>query len=161
MSKDYTYSVKNLNTIKDMRESQEEPEIVKRSDEEPMNRRLQFKQYEELIDETAIYPARGNNLMYPLLKLCGEVGEIHEKLGKHLRDGENAGMGSMINTMMGIGFDNEFREELLKEVGDVLWYLAAISYELDSSLEEVAFKNIDKLQSRKDRGKIKGSGDNR
>ena len=71
-----------------------------------------------------------------------------EKIKKVIRD--NGGV-----------ITEEKREELKKEIGDVLWYAAGLSAELGLSLEDVAAFNIAKLQSRKERGVIKGSGDNR
>jgi len=53
------------------------------------------------------------------------------------------------------------KEEIAKELGDVLWYLAQMASELGASLEDVARGNIEKLRSRKERGMISGSGDNR
>lgn len=50
---------------------------------------------------------------------------------------------------------------LLKEVGDCLWYCAAIAHDLGSTLAEVARRNIVKLRDRAARGKLQGSGDNR
>jgi NTP pyrophosphatase (non-canonical NTP hydrolase) len=50
---------------------------------------------------------------------------------------------------------------LRDELGDVLWYLSALATELDTNLSSVADKNIQKLFSRKERGVLKGSGDNR
>ena len=55
----------------------------------------------------------------------------------------------------------EYRVLILKELGDCLWYLAEIAYELDTTLEEVAKMNIRKLLERKNKGKIGGSGDER
>lgn len=57
--------------------------------------------------------------------------------------------------------DNNNKEELKKEIGDVLWYLSAISRDLGFELEDVANRNLEKLSSRKDRGVIQGEGDNR
>ena len=51
--------------------------------------------------------------------------------------------------------------EIKKELGDVLWYIANLSKELNVSLEDVAQKNIEKLQSRQQRNELHGSGDNR
>jgi len=83
-----------------------------------------------------------------LLGLAGETGEIADKFKKIYRDNE----GKMSKEqVMGIK----------KELGDVLWYLAVISEYLDLSFAEVAELNIEKLASRKARGKIAGSGDNR
>ena len=53
------------------------------------------------------------------------------------------------------------REEMIKELGDVLWYLAALATELKVDLNEVAQKNITKVEDRKSRGVTSGEGDNR
>ena len=87
-------------------------------------------------------------LSYLFLKLNGEAGEVAEKFAKIIRD--KGGVGT-----------EEDRQELIKEVGDVLWYLAQISNELFVGLDEVARLNIEKLRSRKERGVLGGSGDNR
>ena len=57
--------------------------------------------------------------------------------------------------------EKQFKEDLTKELGDVLWYVAALANDLDISLNDVAEGNIEKLASRKKRNKIGGSGDNR
>jgi len=57
--------------------------------------------------------------------------------------------------------NEENREELKKELGDVVWYISALSNDLGFSFDDVIAKNIEKLKSRKDRGVIHGSGDNR
>jgi NTP pyrophosphatase (non-canonical NTP hydrolase) len=80
---------------------------------------------------------------YPTLGLCGETGEVAEKVKKQVRDG-------VFN-----------RHEVAKELGDVLWYLANLSNDIGYNLDEIANINIEKLTSRKNRDKIKGSGDNR
>jgi len=51
--------------------------------------------------------------------------------------------------------------EIKSELGDVLWYIANIAEDLDIPLQDIAEENIGKLQDRKDRDKIQGSGDNR
>lgn len=109
---------------------------------------MTFNEYQELAWGTAIYPNRGNNLYYPALGLAGETGEVCEKIKKLMRD------------KGGIA-DEAFKEMLKKELGDVWWYLAAISSELGLSLDDVARTNIDKLQSRQKRDKLHGDGDNR
>ena len=48
-----------------------------------------------------------------------------------------------------------------KELGDVLWYVSALARDLDITLEDVANANLKKLEDRKNRNKIKGSGDDR
>jgi NTP pyrophosphatase (non-canonical NTP hydrolase) len=55
----------------------------------------------------------------------------------------------------------EKRAEIKKEMGDVLWYLAQLSTEFGFPLEDVASLNLEKLASRKERGMLHGSGDNR
>ena len=58
-------------------------------------------------------------------------------------------------------YDDTDRTEMLKELGDVLWYVASVARYLDESLSELAAQNIDKLESRYQRNQITGSGDNR
>lgn len=81
---------------------------------------------------------------YVLMGLVGEVGELYSKLSKSVRDG------------------TDFPEEdLLQELGDILWFVSSIADDLGSNLTDVASMNIKKLQDRKKRGTLKGSGDNR
>lgn len=87
-------------------------------------------------------------LLAQVLGLVGESGEVAEKFKKIVRD--KAGV-----------LSEEDKIELLKELGDILWYVNSVATLLDSSLEEVAKKNLDKVLSRKSRGKTHGSGDNR
>ena len=109
---------------------------------------MTFEEYQKLSRETAVYPDIGKNFVYPTLGLAGESGEVAEKVKKILRDNEGV-------------VDEEKKKEITKELGDVLWYLAQIASEIGVPLEEVASLNIEKLRSRFDRNKIKGSGDNR
>lgn len=109
---------------------------------------MDFAAYEERARSTAIYPNKGNNMVYPTLGLCGESGEIAEKLKKLMRDKDGVA-------------DDEWRRSMAHELGDVLWYITAIANEIGHSLEEIAELNILKLASRKDRNMLHGSGDNR
>lgn len=86
--------------------------------------------------------------IYATLGLLGEAGEVAEKLKKILRDG---------NFEIG----EAEKQTLLSELGDVQWYVADSADELGSSAAEVAQMNIDKLKSRRERGVLQGSGDNR
>ena len=104
---------------------------------------MEFDEYQELTEKTAEYPEGREGLYYLALGLNGEAGEIAEKVKKSVRDGK------------------ELEENVQKEMGDVLWYMARLLDELGFSLEETAEKNIDKLLDRKERGKIHGDGDNR
>jgi NTP pyrophosphatase (non-canonical NTP hydrolase) len=109
---------------------------------------MDFQQYQDAVKKTAIYPKQGHNLSYLTLGLTGEAGEVADKLKKIIRDQE--GQLSEAN-----------RKELIKELGDVFWYLAMLCWELHVSLEEVASANIEKLLDRKARGVLGGQGDNR
>lgn len=109
---------------------------------------MNFVEYQEKSRKTAKYPDVGNNFVYPTLGLSGEAGEVAEKIKKVIRD--HGGV-----------FDEVLREEVKKELGDVLWYVSQISTELGLSLDEIAENNIEKLSDRMDRGMLGGSGDNR
>lgn len=92
--------------------------------------------------------ARWRGFVEKALGLAGESGEVVEKIKKLVRDQH-------------LNIRDEDREEILKELGDVLWYVSVMAYYLDFSLEEIAEMNIKKLSDRKKRNKISGSGDNR
>lgn len=83
--------------------------------------------------------------MYALLNLSAEVGELHSLVAKAVRD----------------GMKDMHEENVQKELGDILWMVAAIAQDYNMSLAEIATKNLDKLASRKERGTIKGAGDER
>ena len=94
--------------------------------------------------------ARYNGYMEKALGLAGETGEVLEIIKKMIRD-----KGGVFETAP------EDREKLKKELGDVLWYLSALSFYNDIKLEDIAKTNLEKLASRQRRDKIHGSGDNR
>lgn len=108
---------------------------------------MQLNEYQNKARATAIYPKTAI-VLYPTLKLAGEAGEVSEKIGKIIRDKKGR-------------MDKADKEDLKKEIGDVLWYVANLAADLDFTLEEVAIANIDKLADRQVRGKLQGSGDNR
>lgn len=83
-----------------------------------------------------------------ILGLAGEAGETADKVKKILRD--KGGYAS-----------EEDRIELIKELGDVLWYVANVARYLDVDLSDIAKSNIEKLESRRKRNKLHGEGDNR
>ena len=89
-----------------------------------------------------------NRLVYPMLGLVGEAGEMANKLKKVARD-------------KGGEMDLDALKDGEKELGDVMWYVAAVATGLRTTLGQVAARNIAKLRSRKDRGVLGGSGDNR
>ena len=109
---------------------------------------MKFSEYQKKSRETAIYPDADNNFIYPTLGLVGEAGEVAEKIKKIIRDKHG-------------NLDDETRNEIAKELGDVLWYIAQLSTELNLNLDDIANKNLEKLNNRKARGVLGGSGDNR
>ena len=113
---------------------------------------MEINEYQDLALKTASYPSVERNTIYPALKLAGESGEVADKIGKWWRNN---------NITEGDQLDKDQKLALTLELGDVLWYIAALAGELNISLEEVADRNIDKLQDRKKRNVIKGEGDNR
>lgn len=85
---------------------------------------------------------------YLSLALCGEVGEVANKVKKVMRDRQGK-------------FFADDVEDIGSELGDVLWYLSVLTKRLGLTLSDIAQQNLDKIQSRYDRGVISGSGDNR
>lgn len=109
---------------------------------------MTISEYQRQSRATAIYPDAGNNLLYPTLGLCGETGEVAEKIKKMLRDD-----GGVLS--------EDRRQALAKELGDVLWYLAQLATEAKLDLGDVAAANLEKLASRHRRDRLGGSGDDR
>ena len=85
---------------------------------------------------------------YPWLGLSEECGELNGKMAKIIRDKD----GTM---------SDEDKQAIMKELGDVCWFVAEIATQMNVSLERVMQMNIDKLESRKARNVIHGSGDDR
>lgn len=106
---------------------------------------MTFDEYQAFTRTTAIYP---QHLALPYLTagLAEEAGEVAGKYKKSIRDGWTA---------------EKFEEQVVAELGDVLWYLARYADELGFSLQDIAELNKIKLQSRKDRAVLQGSGDAR
>lgn len=115
-----------------------------------MNNDFGLNDYQTSASSLAIYPGQGDlmGIMYCTLKLTGEAGEVSEKIGKVLRDKNGV-------------IDDETRLLLVKELGDVMWYIANLAKELGWDLADVANTNLEKLNSRRERGVLQGSGDNR
>lgn len=106
---------------------------------------MNFKEYQEKAVGTSIYPD-SVKVIYPAMGLGNEAGEVLGKIKKALRgDYELA----------------DKKEDICKELGDVLWYIAALAKDLGIELEDVASANLEKLQSRKEKGTLKGDGDKR
>lgn len=102
----------------------------------------------ELMKRADPLTAHDPAFMAKLLGLVGEAGEVAEKFKKIIRDHEGH-------------ITDDDKSEIIKELGDVLWYVSALTSYLDTSLEHVAQANLDKLFSRRKRGTSHGSGDNR
>ena len=109
---------------------------------------MDFHTYQQRSRATACYPDAGANPIYPTLGLCGEAGEVADKIKKVLRD-------------QGGEFSAEVIAALQLELGDVLWYVAQLATELGLELDQVAQANLEKLASRSARNVISGSGDSR
>jgi len=105
--------------------------------------------YQRRAVDFAVYPS-GHVVVYPTLGLTGEAGEVAEKVKKIIRD--HGGVDKITA---------EKRDELAKELGDVLWYLANLAYDLGFSLDHIAEMNIEKLTDRMNRNKLHGEGDQR
>ena len=75
---------------------------------------MTFDEYQEFARSTAIYPEECK-VTYPTLGLCGEAGEVAEKVKKNIRDGKS---------LDGVGL----------ELGDVLWYISALADDLGVTL---------------------------
>lgn len=121
-----------------------------------MSRMMNFPRYQHFIQKTGFYPSKRAPLdapnlagiSYVALGLAGESGEVADKVKKILRDHDGQ-------------LTPELQDGLVKEMGDVLWYLTALANELDITLESVARTNVDKIEGRTARGTRSGSGDDR
>ena len=109
---------------------------------------MRLSDYQEGARATAVYPGCGDNLLYPTLGLCGEAGEVAEKVKKAIRDD-----GGILT--------EDRREALAAELGDVLWYVAQLATEAGLELDAIAEANLQKLLSRQARQVLAGSGDRR
>ena len=106
-----------------------------------------FNSYQRSAKGTAIYPDK-YKILYPALGLAGEAGEVANKVKKIVRDGPE-------------NMPEDWREQLASELGDVIWYCAALASDLNISLGQVAGQNLEKLARRQQANKLGGSGDNR
>ena len=106
---------------------------------------MNFNEYQDQAQRTAVYK-REHDVPYLALGLGNEAGEVQGVVKKYLRG--DYGLVHMGN-------------ELLDEMGDVLWYLSELARAAGWSLDDVAQENLRKLASRSARGTIKGDGDKR
>ena len=104
---------------------------------------LTMDAYQEQAKATAVYPYEKAD-QYLIAGLAGEVGELASIFAKVWR-----------------GDGNLKFPHAAAELGDVLWFVAMLAKELGYDLSDVAQNNLNKLADRANRGKLKGSGDNR
>jgi len=103
--------------------------------------------YQDRAVATAIY-TETHKITYPALGMAGEAGEVANKVKKIIRDGKKS-------------LPDDWQEQLASEIGDVLWYCAALARDLDMSLATIMAANLDKLKARQEQGTLGGSGDKR
>lgn len=108
---------------------------------------MTFEEYQQAARQTAIFP-NDNTISYLALALCGEAGELADKVKKVLRDKEGI-------------FTKEDLRAIALEAGDCMWYLANLGQAIGISLSEMAEMNKEKIHRRQINGTIHGSGDNR
>lgn len=105
---------------------------------------MKINDYQKDARATCLESAK--NLPYLIAGLAAETGEVAGKYAKYIRDRTEF---------------YKLEEDLVKELGDVLWFVAVMADNMGVTLEQVAQQNIDKLYSRQQRGVLKGSGDER
>ena len=103
--------------------------------------------YQKVAKTTAIYP-REQAIIYPTLGLTGEAGEVANKVKKIIRDDGNKINESLV-------------QEISAEIGDCLWYISVLADDIGCKLSDIANTNLIKLENRKKKGTIHGSGDKR
>ena len=113
---------------------------------------MDFETYKEWTRETAVYPVgkttvNGTEIdleeQYLVMGLANEVGEFLGKCKKQMRG------------------DGVTMDDKVGELGDIFWYLARLVDHYDLTHQEILQSNFEKLMDRKERGVIKGDGDNR
>ncbi len=106
---------------------------------------MNFYEYQNKVLKTGVYPKK-YSISFPALGLCEEAGEVCGKIAKMMRDNI-----SLVDQ----------KDSLQKEMGDVLWYLAALAHDCGLSHQAIAETNIEKLKARQQAGTLHGEGDNR
>ncbi|MBD5256201.1 MAG: nucleoside triphosphate pyrophosphohydrolase family protein [Bacteroides sp.] len=108
---------------------------------------MELNDYQKAALSTTIYP-NDNNISYLALAICGEAGELAEKVKKVIRDKQGQ-------------FYIPDLTAIAMELGDILWYAANLAKVLGYDLSDIAQLNIEKINGRVERGTIHGTGDNR
>jgi len=125
---------------------------------------METAEFEAACASTAIYEGAGeatfSAITYTVLGLTGEAGEVANKWKKTFRE-----LANLEHCTHPPGEENcpreQLRQKMIDELGDVLWYAARLAAECESDLDEIMRNNMAKLASRKERGVLGGSGDNR
>ena len=131
-----------------MREGQLELDLgVRTNENHKYNRISDLDMYQQVAKTTAIYP-REQAIIYPTLGLTGEAGEVANKVKKIIRDGTNKNNENLV-------------QEISAEIGDCLWYISVLADDIGVKLSDIANSNLEKLENRKKKGTIHGSGDDR
>ena len=120
-----------------------------------MPKDLGLCEYQDMARKTAVYDYSD----YPLLALSEEVGEVMGKIAKYGR--KNSLTADSVISRIANGFANELKDQVEKEMGDVLWQWSNLCWELGLNPSDVAEKNISKLLGRQERGTLNGDGDER
>jgi len=110
---------------------------------------MKFKDYQKKSTKSDTHTIiNDSKIAYYALGLVDEAGEVAGKVKKLYRDHDGK-------------LTEEYKKEIAKELGDVIWYISQLCTKLDLKFEDVAQLNLDKLEDRMKRNAIKGSGDNR
>lgn len=117
---------------------------------------MELNEYQKQAMTTCM--SSSENFSYMFLNLVGEVGELASKVAKYIRKDKAVVVN---NKLMLIDVPDEEKEDLQKELGDILWQLSGVCSIFGWSLDHIAQQNLDKLASRKERHVIDGNGDNR
>lgn len=114
--------------------------------------------YQKRAFEFASY---GDNPTYAYAGLAEEAGEVLGKFAKFIRKHEGLSPHECADWTTMQADIEKFKSDIAKELGDVLWMVAAIATENGLDLGGIMELNIAKLADRKNRGVIVGEGDNR
>lgn len=111
---------------------------------------MEMLYYQNRAKLTAIFPKQTlmDNLVYLTLGLSGECGEVTNDVKKLIRDDKGI-------------LTPERKEHLIDEMGDVLWYLSQLCYEIETPLEVIALRNLAKLRKRQRENTLHDTGDDR
>jgi NTP pyrophosphatase (non-canonical NTP hydrolase) len=95
---------------------------------------MTLEEYQKEANKTAAYPCRGDNLLFLILGLAGEIGEVSDCVKNNYNCNENE-------------FSGSGEKKLISQLGDALWYISQIAFELGISIEDIAKRNVKKINS--------------